>query len=230
MLQTYNAQQQNSRFYLLDLFRMQGYSYKTIVKTGKGEFSDRGSRFIGYAFEVTSRAVFKERYQSIVDLHPKASHFCFAFRVGHEGQDWRCSDNGEPSGTAGRPILGQLDSFELVNAAVVVVRYFGGTLLGVPGLINAYRSAAQLALQHADIVEKPKLKMLQLEFDYTLEHEIYRLVKQFSLSIEKSEKGLFSQLTVGVPLLQFVEANAAFSAVNGLTYQEVVANKDSEST
>jgi len=126
--------------------------------------------------------------------------------------------------------LGQLESFDLVNAAVVVVRYFGGTLLGVPGLINAYRSAAQLSLQNAGIVEKPKLKLLQLEFDYTLEHEIYRLVKQFSLSIEKSEKGLFSQLTVGVPLLQFVEVNAAFSVVNGLTYQEVVANKDSEST
>lgn len=208
---------------------MQEYSYKTIVKTGKGEFSDRGSRFIGYAFEVTNRSVFKERYQSIVDLHAKASHFCFAFRVGYEGQDWRCSDNGEPSGTAGRPILGQLESFELVNAAVIVVRYFGGTLLGVPGLINAYRSAAQLSLQNAGIVENPKLKLLQLEFDYTLEHEIYRLVKLFSLSIEKSEKGLFSQLTIGVPLLQFEEANAAFSLVNGLSCQEIEGKKDSES-
>lgn len=199
---------------------MEGFTYKTITKTGKGEFLDRGSRFIGYAFEVSSRALFKERYQAIVDLHPKASHYCFAFRLGEDGADWRCSDNGEPSGTAGRPILGQLDSVELVNTAVVVVRYFGGTLLGVPGLIQAYRSAASLAIQHAVTQEKSKLKRIQLEFDYTIQHDIYKWVKQYSLLIEKMEEGLFCQLQVGVPLAQWEEVKKQFSALSGLTMRE----------
>lgn len=199
---------------------MGDYTYQTIIKTGKGELLDRGSRFVGYAFEVNSRILFKERYQAIMDLHPKASHYCFAFRLGEEGADWRCSDNGEPAGTAGRPILGQLDSAELVNAAVIVVRYFGGTLLGVPGLIQAYRSAASLAIQQAQIVEKPKLRWIQLEFDYTIQHEVYRWIKHYALSIEKMEEGLFCQLQVGVPLINWEQVKQHFSELAGLTMRE----------
>jgi uncharacterized YigZ family protein len=195
---------------------MQHQFYLTIAKSGKGEYADRGSRFIGYAFEVDNKALFKTRLQTIAALHEKASHYCYAYRIGTSGQDWRCTDNGEPSGTAGRPILGQLDSFNVVNAAVVVVRYFGGTLLGVPGLINAYRAAAQLALQQAHIEERPLLQRMQLEFDYTVQHDVFRLVKEYGLTIEKTEQGLFFQLTVGVPVLLVPAVQAAFASLSGL--------------
>jgi putative IMPACT (imprinted ancient) family translation regulator len=107
--------------------------YYTIEKTGSAEFKDRGSRFIALASPVASTDEFKQSLVDIKKLHPKATHHCFAYRLGVDGQTFRVSDDGEPSGTAGRPILGQIDSKGLVNVLVVVVRYFGGTLLGVPG-------------------------------------------------------------------------------------------------
>jgi len=106
--------------------------YYTIERTGSAEFKDRGSRFIAFALPVASTEGFKQALNEIKKEHPKATHHCFAYRIGLDGNTFRVSDDGEPSGTAGRPILGQIDSKELVNVMVVVVRYFGGTLLGVP--------------------------------------------------------------------------------------------------
>jgi uncharacterized YigZ family protein len=179
---------------------MSSGSYKTIDKTGKAEFSDRGSKFLGFAFSVKDIAQFKERLQAIKDLHPKASHHCYAYRIGYQGEQWRASDNGEPSGTAGRPMLGQLESHQLLFAAVVVVRYFGGTLLGVPGLINAYRSAAQLAIEKCTLLEKPILRQYQLQFDYTLLNEVMRLVKKRQLHAITNTQALFCELTLGIPI------------------------------
>lgn len=121
--------------------------YYTIEKQGSAEFKDRGSRFIAIATPIATVEDFKQVLNDIKKEHPKATHHCFAYRLGLDGNIFRVSDDGEPSGTAGRPILGQIDSKGLVNVLVVVVRYFGGTLLGVPGLINAYKSASALALQ-----------------------------------------------------------------------------------
>ncbi|KAI9435670.1 ribosomal protein S5 domain 2-type protein, partial [Russula earlei] len=111
------------------------------------EFKDRGSRFIAYAYPIQSADDCKRYLQELKKEHPKAVHHCFAYRLGLDGNSFRVSDDGEPSGTAGKPIMGQIDSKQLANVLIVVVRYFGGTLLGVPGLINAYRSAAAMALQ-----------------------------------------------------------------------------------
>ena len=121
--------------------------YFTIDRTANAEFRDRGSRFIAYAFPVEDAAVFKKKLQELKKEHPKAVHHCFAYRLGIQGDNFRANDDGEPSGTAGKPILGQIDSKGLTNTAIVVVRYFGGTLLGVPGLINAYKTASSLVLQ-----------------------------------------------------------------------------------
>ena len=121
--------------------------YYTIEKTGTAEFRDRGSRFIAFVCPVRSVEEFKSQLSEIKKEHPKATHHCFAYRLGLDGHNFRVSDDGEPAGSAGRPILGQIDSKELVNVLVVVVRYFGGTLLGMPGLIHAYRSVTALALQ-----------------------------------------------------------------------------------
>jgi uncharacterized YigZ family protein len=114
--------------------------YKTINQPASAEFKDRGSKFIAFAFPVETPDDFKNHLQQLKKEHPKAVHHCFAYRIGTDGNNFRVSDDGEPSGTAGKPILGQIDSKEVTNVAVIVVRYFGGSLLGVPGLINAYKT------------------------------------------------------------------------------------------
>ena len=113
--------------------------YKTVAGPAHGEYKDRGSKFLAYAFPVYAEEEWQARLEEVRREHPKARHHCYAYRLGLDGNNFRANDDGEPSGTAGRPILGQIDSFELVNILVIVVRYFGGTLLGASGLINAYR-------------------------------------------------------------------------------------------
>lgn len=173
--------------------------YYTIEKDGMAEFKDRGSKFIAYAFPLNSVELFREKLNEVKKLHPKATHHCFAYRIGLDGNVHRVSDDGEPSGTAGRPILGQIDSKSLVNVLVVVVRYFGGTLLGVPGLINAYRSAAALALQMTPLVQRPVEQELNVQFDYTQMNDIMQIVKQYNLRVVSHEMQLFCNMTLAVP-------------------------------
>jgi len=173
--------------------------YTTVAKSGKAEFKDRGSKFIGYVFPVASTEEFKDRLNEVKKEHPKATHHCFAYRLGLDGNTWRVSDDGEPSGSAGRPILGQIDSKALINTLVVVVRYFGGTLLGVPGLINAYKTAATLALQTTQLVQKPVEKEFLVQFDYTQVNEIMTLIKQYNCRVVRQEMQLFCNMTIAVP-------------------------------
>jgi uncharacterized YigZ family protein len=179
--------------------------YTTVAKSGTAEFKDRGSKFIGYVFPVASAEEFRERLNDVKKEHPKASHHCFAYRLGLDGNTWRVSDDGEPSGTAGRPILGQIDSKALVNTLVIVVRYFGGTLLGVTGLINAYKTAATLALQTTLLVQKPVEKEFLVQFDYTQVGEIMNLVKQYNCRIVRQEMQLFCNMTIAVPRNRILE-------------------------
>jgi uncharacterized YigZ family protein len=173
--------------------------YNTIDKASVAEFKDRGSRFLAYAFPIQAADDFKKRLKELKEEHPKANHHCFAYRIGVDGNNFRSSDDGEPSGSAGKPILGQIDSKRLTNVAVVVVRYFGGTLLGVPGLINAYKTSASFALQLAPIVEKPILINYELHFDYTVMNEIMMAVKRFGCLVIENEAQLFCKMLVGVP-------------------------------
>jgi uncharacterized YigZ family protein len=173
--------------------------YYTIEKTATAEYKDRGSKFIAYACPLKSVDEFKERLNEIKKEHSKATHHCYAYRIGLDGNTHRVSDDGEPSGTAGRPILGQIDSKELVNVLVIVVRYFGGTLLGVPGLINAYKSAAALALQMTPLVQKQVEKEFVLQFDYTQINDVMTLIKQYNCRILQQEMQLFCNMTIGIP-------------------------------
>jgi uncharacterized YigZ family protein len=173
--------------------------YYTIDKGATAEFKERGSKFIGYARPVRNIEEFKEGLNEIKKEHPKATHHCFAYRIGLDGNNFRSSDDGEPSGTAGRPILGQIDSKELVNVLVIVVRYFGGTLLGVPGLINAYRSAASLALQMTPIVQRQVEIEYIIRFDYTQMNEVMTLVKQCNCRVIQQEMQLFCNMTIAIP-------------------------------
>lgn len=174
--------------------------YYTTIETGAtAEFRDRGSQFLGIAMPLSSIQEFKEQLALIKKEHPKATHHCFAYRIGLDGLQFRASDDGEPSGSAGRPILGQIDSRQLTDVLVVVVRYFGGTLLGVPGLINAYKSTAALALQVSRQVQKPVLVPYQLAFDYTQMNEVMKIVKQFDCAVLRQEMQLFCDMEIGIP-------------------------------
>lgn len=173
--------------------------YNTIEKPAFAEFKDRGSRFIAYAYPVLSADECKKQLQLLKKEHPKANHHCFAYRIGLDGNNFRVSDDGEPSGSAGRPILGQIDSKDLINVLVVVVRYFGGTLLGVPGLINAYKTATVLALQLTPIIQKQVLSTYHLQFDYTRMNDVMIVVRQFGCEVFKQENQLFCQLEIGIP-------------------------------
>ena len=163
------------------------------------EFKERGSKFIAYVFPVESADDFKKYLQGLKKEHPKAVHHCFAYRIGTDGNNFRVSDDGEPSGTAGRPILGQIDSKQITNVAVIVVRYFGGTLLGVPGLINAYKTAASLALQVTPIIQKQIEVIYKIQFDYTRMNEIMVILKQYNCTIINQELQLFCIITTGIP-------------------------------
>jgi uncharacterized YigZ family protein len=185
--------------------------YTTIEQTGGAEFKDRGSKFLAFVFPLKHAGDFKEKLASVKKEHPKATHHCFAYRIGLDGTNFRVSDDGEPSGSAGRPILGQIDSRQLTNVLIVVARYFGGTLLGVPGLINAYKSAAALALQVTPAVAKPVLANYRLQFDYTQLNDVMRLVKQFDCPIFKQDLQLFCTMEIGVPMTKHTEVLNMFS-------------------
>jgi len=174
-------------------------TYFTIEKNASAEYKDRGSRFLAYAFPIQSVDDFKKGWKALKEEHPKAVHHCFAYRLGMDNNNYRAGDDGEPSGTAGKPILGQIDSKGLTNTAVVVVRYFGGTLLGVPGLINAYKTATSLALQLTPIVQKPILLEYELQFDYTLMNEVMLVVKRFGCIVMENEMQLFCRMKIGIP-------------------------------
>ncbi|MBN8668358.1 MAG: YigZ family protein [Chitinophagales bacterium] len=173
--------------------------FYTIEKESLAEFKDRGSRFLAYAFPIRSVDDFKIRLQQLKEEHPKAVHHCFAYRLGTDGNLFRSSDDGEPSGSAGRPILGQIDSRELVDMAVVVVRYFGGTLLGVPGLINAYKNSTAMALQTVPLVQRAVVVPYRLQFDYTQMNPVMTLLKQCGCQVIKNEIQLFCMMEVNIP-------------------------------
>jgi uncharacterized YigZ family protein len=174
--------------------------FYTIEKTATAEYKDRGSRFIAIAFPLAATAEFKKHLGTIKSEHPKASHYCFAYRIGLDGNNFRSGDDGEPSGTAGKPILGQIDSKELTNTLIIVVRYFGGSLLGVPGLINAYKTAASLVLQVTPIVQKQVEINYHLQFDYTMMNDIMMIVKQYNCTILSQEMQLFCSMNIGIPV------------------------------
>ncbi|MES1217910.1 MAG: YigZ family protein [Bacteroidota bacterium] len=172
--------------------------YFTIEKPSVAEFKDRGSRFIAYAFSIETTNDFKEKLADIKKEHPKATHHCFAYRLGLDGNNFRVSDDGEPSGSAGRPILGQIDSKQLTNTLVIVVRYFGGTLLGVPGLVNAYKTVASLALQTTPVTQRSVQVHYTIHFDYTQLNNVMRIIKLYNCTITKQDIQLFCVISISI--------------------------------
>ncbi len=173
--------------------------YTTIAANGTGDFRDRGSKFLAFAYPIVTAGDVKEKLQLLKKEHPKANHHCYAWRIGTDGTQYRAVDDGEPSGSAGKPILGQIDSMELTNVLVVVARYFGGTLLGVPGLINAYRTATALALEPLPRAQKWIENIYEITFDYPTMGEVLYLLKQAEATIYMQDLQLFCTIKAGIP-------------------------------
>jgi uncharacterized YigZ family protein len=178
---------------------MDPFYYYTIEQPSMAEFKDRGSKFLAFAYPAKDIDSCKKILAQLKKEHGKAVHHCLAYRLGVDGLTFRVSDDGEPSGSAGRPILGQIDSKGLTNVLVVVVRYFGGSLLGVPGLINAYKTATALALQLSPIIKKPIEIAYELNFDYQQMNEVMMVVKHYNCSVVEQTAQLFVQLQIGIP-------------------------------
>jgi uncharacterized YigZ family protein len=158
-------------------------TYRTIQHPAEGIFRDRGSKFLAYAYPIQSEGEIKSIVTSLKSEHPKANHHCWAMRLTADRAVFKLNDDGEPSGTAGRPILNTLLSKDLTNILIVVVRYFGGTLLGVPGLINAYKMATEEALNNAVIIEKTVNDIYTISFEYLQMNDVMRLVKDADLLV-----------------------------------------------
>jgi uncharacterized YigZ family protein len=179
--------------------------YSTIDTIGAAEYKDRGSKFLGYAFPLKNKEDFKSHLQSLRKEHPKAVHHCFAYRIGYDGNNYRVSDDGEPSGTAGKQILAQIDSRNLSDILIVVVRYFGGTLLGIPGLINAYKTVTALVLQCSTIIQKPIEVNCIVQFNYTEMNDVMRIMKKYHCTIYKNEMQLFCKIETGIAKSRLAE-------------------------
>jgi uncharacterized YigZ family protein len=162
-------------------------TYKTISKPSEGTFKDKGSKFIAYAYPFRDENELKDLLASVKSEHPKARHWCYAYRLSPDRTVFRINDDGEPSGSAGRPILNTLLSNDLTDIIVIVVRYFGGTLLGIPGLINAYKNATQEALDVAEIIERTQEDVYKIDFDYLQMNDVMRIIKEDNLEILKQD-------------------------------------------
>ena len=172
--------------------------FRTIESPSEGLYKEKGSKFIAFAYSIDSEEAIKEKIASIRKQYHDARHHCFAWRLGASLERYRVNDDGEPSGSAGKPIFGQIQSHNLTNILVVVIRYFGGTLLGVGGLMNAYRSATADALNNANILELKVFAHMNLDFSYPQMNGVMKVIKDFHLEFENQEFDLECSLTLKV--------------------------------
>lgn len=172
--------------------------YKTIKTVAEGLYKEKGSKFIALAYPVYTEEEIKSILVDIRTKYYDARHHCYAYRLGADKKRFRANDDGEPSSTAGKPILGQILSADLTNILIVVVRYFGGIKLGVSGLIQAYKEAAADAIAHADIVEKTENRLLRIRFDYRVINEVMKVIKEEEPEVVAREFELECRMTLSI--------------------------------
>ncbi|HBH83234.1 MAG TPA: YigZ family protein [Bacteroidales bacterium] len=195
---------------------MESDSYKTIKSFSQGIFRDRGSRFIANAYPVSDPESVKPIVDGLRKEFHDARHHCYAYMIGHERTVWRVNDDGEPSGTAGKPILGQINSHGLTNVLIVVIRYFGGTLLGVPGLINAYRSAAAEAISGAEIIECTVQDYYEITFPYSSMNDVMKILKDEAAGQSDQTFDLECRMIINFRLVSQEKIIGRLSRIDGL--------------
>lgn len=191
--------------------------YKTIAADSEALYKDRNSRFLTYAYHVTTVEQVKERLDVLYKKYYDATHHCYAYRLGPRGEQFRANDDGEPSGTAGKPILGQLLSREVTDCLVVVVRYFGGTKLGVPGLIEAYKQSTVAVLDESEIVLRTVDRMMTVTYAYEAMNDVMRVVKQMQPNIKEQQFDNICRMRLSIRESQADELFARLSSVEGAT-------------
>lgn len=194
-------------------------SYKTIKSFSQGVFKDKGSRFIANAYHLGDQESVKPIIDSLRKEYHDARHHCFAYMIGHERNVWRVNDDGEPSGTAGKPILGQINSSGLTNILIVVIRYFGGTLLGVPGLINAYRSAASEAINNSEIIECTVHDYYEITFKYPSMNDVMKILKEESAGQSGQNFDIQCRMIINFRLLSHDKIIGRLSRIDELKWK-----------
>ena len=197
-------------------------TYRTVAGASSAEFKDKGSRFIAHAYPIVRVEDVKTHLDPLREAHHKARHWCYAWRLGTDGNQFRANDDGEPAGSAGRPILGQIDSAGLTDVLVIVVRYFGGTLLGVPGLIHAYKTATAQALAAAQTLEQDVRQTVQLRCDYPHLSEALRIAKQHDAEVLQQDLQLDCRLLLAVPLAQYAVCTQAWQQTRAIIINDVL--------
>lgn len=195
-------------------------TYLTISKPSEGVYKEKGSKFLAYAYPVSSEDDIRGRIEELKKQYHDARHHCFAFILGFDGSQYRANDDGEPNHSAGDPILGQIRSRELTNTLVVVVRYFGGTKLGVSGLINAYKTAAAEALENNEITEKQITKRLHIRYGYEETNAVMKLISDFDLEIAEQKFEADCEMKFDVRLSLFEEVCEKIKLLPGVSRQE----------
>lgn len=190
--------------------------YLTISKPSEGFFKDRGSKFLAFAYPVSSENEIKEFQDKLRSEYHDARHHCFAYMLGLEKEIFRANDDGEPSSTAGKPILGQIRSFDLTNILVVVIRYFGGTKLGVGGLINAYKTATEEALKNAKIIKKTLHDFYELKFEYPVMNDIMKILKEEKIETYDQKFELSCSITLSFRKAETERILSKFDRINDL--------------
>lgn len=201
--------------------QQKNFKYKTISTVSKGLFKDKNSKFLAFAFPFSSEGDLKKSLQALQNEHKKAVHFCFAYRLGLNGEKYRISDDGEPAGSAGNPILGQLTAFDLTNCLVVVVRYYGGIKLGVGGLINAYKTATNEALSRANHIEKEIKSWFKLTCEYPDIAPINLWIKQAKLEMIEQNFDLLCTFKIGVAVQEEKLWKERFRRIKTIQYEEL---------
>ncbi|HEY5511051.1 MAG TPA: YigZ family protein [Prolixibacteraceae bacterium] len=197
-------------------------NFLTITGPSEGLFKDKGSKFLSYAYPVKSEEEIKVLLATIRKEHFSARHCCFAWCLGTEEGKFRVNDDGEPSGTAGRPIYGQIQSFKLTNILVVVVRYFGGTLLGVSGLIQAYKKAALDAINHSEIITGTIEHLLEVHFEYNAMNDLMQLIKEEQLEIVESQFDMQSIIRLKVRSAKLEMVKMKTDKIEGVISQNIL--------
>lgn len=195
-------------------------SYKTIAQPSEGFYKEKGSKFMAFARPVGSEEEIKEHIDGLKKKYHDARHHCYAWVLGYFGDRYRANDDGEPSHTAGDPILGQIRSHELTNVLIVVVRYFGGAKLGVSGLINAYKTAATDALANSTIVERLIMSELKIKFEYPMLNRVMRLVRDHQLKIIDQQMEYACAMTFGVRRSMENKVKSMLSDMQGIELEE----------
>lgn len=196
-------------------------TYKSIAAPSDGLFKDNGSRFIAKAYPVESEEEIKAIVNGLKKEYHDARHHCYAYRLGYKADIFRANDDGEPSGSAGRPILGQIDSLGLSDILVVVVRYFGGIKLGIPGLIRAYKTSTQDALGSAEIITKTAARRFRLCYDYLAMNSVMKIIKDLNLTTSAPDFGLQCSIEVNVRLALAEDFIEKISDIETCTYTEI---------